>query len=157
LNVVHASVHSVASAVAMVDAHSANDSLSHRSFHHFMVTRSPNHMCASSCRIVTTRRFDGVGHLAAEDVGLGEGHRAGVLHRARVELRDEELVVLRERVRDAELLLVVGEALAGLVEDVVGVEVLPEALAAVDAERDDAPEALVSSRRSPRRGRRRSR
>jgi len=54
--VAQASVHSVASAVAMVDAHSANDSLSHRSFHHFMVTRSPNHMCASSCRIVTTRR-----------------------------------------------------------------------------------------------------
>ncbi len=56
LNVVQASVHSVASAVAMVEAHSANDSFSQRSFHHFMVTRSPNHMCASSCRIVTTRR-----------------------------------------------------------------------------------------------------
>ena len=56
LKVVQASVHSVASAEAMVDAHSANDSLSHRSFHHFMVTRSPNHMCASSCRIVSTRR-----------------------------------------------------------------------------------------------------
>src|SRR6478736_8270685 len=55
-NVAQASVHSVASAVAMVDAHSANDSLSHRSFHHFMVTRSPNHMWASSWRIVTTRR-----------------------------------------------------------------------------------------------------
>src|SRR6187402_877734 len=56
LNVVHASFHSVASAVAMVDAHSANDSFSQRSFHHFIVTRSPNHMWASSCRIVTTRR-----------------------------------------------------------------------------------------------------
>src|SRR5690606_9014599 len=55
-NVVHASVHSVASAVASVDAHSANDSLSHRSFHQRIVTRSPNHMCASSWRIVTTRR-----------------------------------------------------------------------------------------------------
>src|SRR5690606_32109834 len=54
--VVQAFVHSVASAVAMVDAHSANDSLSHRSFHHFIVTRSPNHLWASSCRIVTTRR-----------------------------------------------------------------------------------------------------
>ncbi len=53
---VHARVHSVASAVAIVEAHSANDSLSQRSFHHFMVTRSPNHMWASSCRIVTTRR-----------------------------------------------------------------------------------------------------
>lgn len=55
-NVVQASCHSVASAVASVEAHSAKDSLSHRSFHHFMVTRSPNHMCASSCRTVTTRR-----------------------------------------------------------------------------------------------------
>ena len=55
-NVVQASVHSVASAVAIVDAHSAKDSFSQRSFHHFMVTRSPNHMWASSCRIVTTRR-----------------------------------------------------------------------------------------------------
>ena len=56
LKVVQASVHSVASAVAMVDAHSANDSFSQRSFHHFIVTRSPNHMWASSWRMVTTRR-----------------------------------------------------------------------------------------------------
>src|SRR5690606_10788124 len=55
-NVVHATVHSVASAVASVDAHSANDSLSHRSFHQRIVTRSPNHMWASSCSTVTTRR-----------------------------------------------------------------------------------------------------
>ena len=56
LKVVHASVHSVASAVARVEMNSANDSFSQRSFHHFIVTRSPNHMCASSWRIVTTRR-----------------------------------------------------------------------------------------------------
>src|SRR5690554_3819892 len=55
-NVVQASLHSVASAVEMVEAHSAKDSLSHRSFHHFIVTRLPNHMWASSCRMVTTRR-----------------------------------------------------------------------------------------------------
>src|SRR5690554_491527 len=55
-NVVQTSVHSVASATAIVEAHSANDSFSQRSFHHFMVTRSPNHMWASSCRMVTTRR-----------------------------------------------------------------------------------------------------
>ena len=53
---VHALVHRVASAVASVEAYSANDSLSHRSSHQRMVTRSPNHMCASSCRIVTARR-----------------------------------------------------------------------------------------------------
>ena len=34
----------------------ANDSLSHRSSHQRMVTRSPNHMCAISCRIVSARR-----------------------------------------------------------------------------------------------------
>src|SRR5699024_3845520 len=55
-NVVHAPDHSVASAVARVEAYSAKDSFSHRSFHQRMVTRSPNHMCASSCRIVTVRR-----------------------------------------------------------------------------------------------------
>ena len=43
--------------------------------------------------------LDGVGHLGAEHVGLGEGDRARVLHRAGVELRHEELVVLLERVR----------------------------------------------------------
>jgi hypothetical protein len=46
----------VASAWQVVEAHSAKDSLSHRSFHHFIVTRLPNHMCASSCRIVSARR-----------------------------------------------------------------------------------------------------
>src|SRR3954447_23084708 len=55
-NVVQALVHRVDSAVASVDMYSANDSLSHRSSHHRMVTRSPNHMWASSCRIVTARR-----------------------------------------------------------------------------------------------------
>jgi hypothetical protein len=55
-NVVQALVHSVASADALVEAHSAKDSLSHRSFHQRMVTRLPNHMCASSCRIVRARR-----------------------------------------------------------------------------------------------------
>ncbi len=55
-NVVHALVQRVACAVASVDMYSANDSFSHRSSHQRMVTRSPNHMCASSCRIVTARR-----------------------------------------------------------------------------------------------------
>lgn len=30
----------------------ANDSFSQRSFHHFMVTRFPNHMWPSSCKFV---------------------------------------------------------------------------------------------------------
>ncbi len=44
-----------ASAWQAASAKVANDSFSHRSFHHSMVTRSPNHMCASSCRIVAAR------------------------------------------------------------------------------------------------------
>ena len=54
--VVQALVHSVASAWQVVDAHSAKDSLSQRSSHHLMVTRLPNHMCASSCSTVRARR-----------------------------------------------------------------------------------------------------
>src|SRR5690606_42063987 len=54
--VVHASVHSVASAWQVVEAHSANDSLSHRSSHQDIVTRLPNHMWASSWSTVRARR-----------------------------------------------------------------------------------------------------
>ena len=45
----------VASAQASDAQNSANDSLSHRSSHHCMVTRSPNHMCAISCRMTMAR------------------------------------------------------------------------------------------------------
>ena len=54
-NVVQASGHRVASAWATAPAQVANDSFSHRSSHQRMVTRSPNHMCAISCRIVSAR------------------------------------------------------------------------------------------------------
>src|SRR5690348_4125242 len=54
-NVVHASVKRVACELHQCDAHSANDSFSQRSSHQRMVTRSPNHMWASSCRIVLAR------------------------------------------------------------------------------------------------------
>ena len=73
-----------------------------------------------------------IGHAGAEDHVLEEGHARGVLHRPRVELRHEELVVLHEGVRDAELLLEEGEALLGEQEDVVGVEELREGGAAED-------------------------
>ena len=39
-----------------VDMYSANDSSGRRSFHHRIVTRLPNHMWASSWRMVTARR-----------------------------------------------------------------------------------------------------
>ena len=52
---VQASVYFVALVDAWWEAHSANDSLSQRSSHQRMVTRSPNHMCAISCRIVLAR------------------------------------------------------------------------------------------------------
>ena len=55
-NVVQASVNSVASLWHSTDANVANDSFSHRSSHHVMVTRSPNHMCAISCSTVSARR-----------------------------------------------------------------------------------------------------
>src|ERR671928_1856427 len=45
----------VALAWQSTEAQVANDSFSHRSSHQRMVTRSPNHMCAISCRIVSAR------------------------------------------------------------------------------------------------------
>ena len=80
--------------------------------------------------------LDRVGHLGAEHVRLGERDRARVLHGASVELGHKQLVVLLKRVRVGEVLLVEGETLAGLLEDVVRVEVLRERLAREDAERD---------------------
>src|ERR1700694_1451034 len=55
-NVVHADVQRVASTWHSTETNVANDSLSHRSSHHRIVTRSPNHMCASSWRMVSARR-----------------------------------------------------------------------------------------------------
>src|SRR6476620_2229262 len=55
-NVVQAELSSVADTCATADAQVANDSFSHRSSHQRMVTRSPNHMWAISCRIVSQRR-----------------------------------------------------------------------------------------------------
>ena len=52
-----------------------------------------------------------------------EGHAPGVLHRAGVELGDEELVVLAERVPHAEVRVVPVEALPGDLEQLVGVHV----------------------------------
>ncbi len=78
------------------------------------------------------------GDLGPEDVVLEERHRAGIFHRSRVELRHEQLVVLPERVRDAEILVVETEALLGLREQTLGVHELGEGRAAVEAERDRA-------------------
>ncbi|CWB25357.1 Uncharacterised protein [Streptococcus pneumoniae] len=61
---------------------------------------------------------------AARDVRLEEGHTAGVLHRAGVELGHEQLVVLLERVGVAVLGFEELEALAGELEDVLRVQVL---------------------------------
>src|ERR1700760_1979356 len=54
-NVVQESVNLVASAADWNPHISANDSFSHRSSHHFIVTRLPNHICAISCRITIAR------------------------------------------------------------------------------------------------------
>ncbi len=74
----------------------------------------------------------GTRRLGAEDIVLQERDAARVLHGARVELGDKELVVLLEGVVHLELVLVEVEALLGLVKDDVGVQVGGQCLAAVD-------------------------
>ena len=76
--------------------------------------------------------------LLAEDVAFEDGHRAGVLHGARVEFGHKQLVVLLERVGAAELRLEEFEALPGQLEDVVGVQVLHQRLPGEHAQRDHA-------------------
>lgn len=79
-----------------------------------------------------------VGDAGPEDVVLQEGHRPGILHRARIELRNEELIVLAEGVRDAEVLVVERESLLGLGEQPVGVHELRQRGPAVDPQGDGA-------------------
>ncbi len=78
----------------------------------------------------------GISHLRAEHVVLVDGHAGDVLHRADVVLRDEDLVVLLERVPLAEPLDVVVEALPGDVEDRLGVEIAGHRRAAGHRHRD---------------------
>ena len=120
-NVVHASVNSVASAWHSTEAKVANDSLSHRSSHqHGDQVAEPHvgHLVQHRFGATLIRR---AGDLAAEDVVLQERDGAGVLHRAGVELRDEQLVVLAECVRHAKVLVVEAKSLLGLGEQPLGI------------------------------------
>ena len=122
--VTHASSYSVTSAVTRLPMYSAKDSLSQRSSHHFGVTMLPNHWCAISCATVVARWIrHAPGDPAGEDQRVAEGDAARVLHRAGVELRDEGLVVVAERVADPEQPVELVEALPGDREQLVGVRV----------------------------------
>ena len=91
-----------------------------------------------------------VGRRVAEDHPLRVGDTADVLHRAHVELGHEDLVVLVERIAEVEEVGVEAQALAGDLEELVGVEVLGQRGAAADAERRVFPavvEAHVGTRR----------
>ena len=74
--------------------------------------------------------------LRAEDVGLDQRHVAGMLHRARVVLGAEDLIVFAEGVGEAVVGLVELEALLRHLVDLVGVDVFDERLARPDAQRD---------------------
>ena len=74
-----------------------------------------------------------------EHVGVAEGDAPGVLHGSSVVLRNEDLIVLREGVGDAVLLLEECEALAGGVDDALRIKMLDERGTAPDAEVDGAP------------------
>jgi hypothetical protein len=78
--------------------HVANDSLSHRSSHHGIVTRFPNHECASSWAITLAKL------------------RPDVLHRASREVRHRDDVELREGVGACEVALQALEQGAGVVQ-----------------------------------------
>ncbi len=65
-----------------------------------------------------------VGGLGAKDVLVADGHAAGVLHGAGVELRHEDLVILAKGISKAEVTVVKVEALLGFGKDALCVKVL---------------------------------
>ena len=103
-------------------------SLSHKSVHHSMVTRSPNH-----CDFVLKSSFQKYCHLVGKLVGndncniflvaprrlalfvqycnLSVGYQTPVLHRSCAEVRDGNHVLLGQRERGVEVILVVREDL----------------------------------------------
>ncbi len=80
---------------------------------------------------------------AAREVLVTERDGSGVLHRAHVVLRHVQLVVLVERVGEVEGFLEEVEALPGQLQQLGGVHVVDQRLAAVVPERDVAVLALV--------------
>ena len=87
----------------------ANASFSQMPFHHFIVTRSPNHMCAISCTIVERLlllRSSVTVSGSTQQQRLAERHAAEVLHRAEREVGERDEIALLARIRDA---VVVGE------------------------------------------------
>ncbi len=76
------------------------------------------------------------GDPSAEQVLVPQRHRPGVLHRARVELRDEQLLVAPERVRLTEDVQVVVEAGPGRPEQLLGLQVLGQGAPAPHAQAD---------------------
>ena len=71
---------------------------------------------------------------AAVEVGVAEDDATRVLHRAGVELGDENLVVLAKGVGEAEVAVVEIKALLGLREQALSIQCVGERSAAVDAE-----------------------
>ena len=85
----------------------AKPSLSQMSFHHFIVTRSPNHWCANSCAMTSAceRRADVVACRGSSRSSTSRNvTRPGVLHRARREVGHGHEVELRVRVAHVEVL-----------------------------------------------------
>ena len=91
----------------------AKASFSQMPFHHFIVTRSPNHMWAISWAMTSATALQlglGGGGRVDEQDRLAEGDAAQVLHGAEGEVGHGDQVELVARVDDA---VVVGEERAG--------------------------------------------
>ena len=89
---------------ATISMNVANASLSQMPFHHFIVTRSPNHMWASSWAMTSATRCSSgwvAGRRVDEQQRLAEGDAAEVLHRAEGEVGHGDQVDLVARVGDA--------------------------------------------------------
>ena len=128
--------------VVTISMNVAKASLSQMPFHHCMVTRSPNHMWASSWAMTSTT-FCSSGWVAVrrvdEEQDLAEGDAAEVLHGPEGEVGDGDQVELVARVGDAVVVGEVVEAEGPDLERVAGEVALADGVddAEVDAARRD--------------------
>ena len=101
----------------------ANTSFIQTSSNHRIVTRSPNHMCDGLVRddAGAVEQLVLRGRLVEQQRGRVVEDRAGVLHAAELERRDQHEIELAERVRDAGVVLEPGERRRMQVEDRVAV------------------------------------
>ena len=78
-------------------------------------------------------------NLGTEHIGFKIGYAPCVFHSTRIEFGDEELIVLLERIRRLELLLIKLETLASQLKNIVRIYIGHQRFTRVNTQRNNTP------------------